>query len=244
MQAFRTGETQGNHDLYDAFRETGCPVCRIATQAVHRYMTSTNYEPVSDPEIRKLFQASQGFCNLHAHQWLDEAFVLGTAQIYRDVLRATFADLQGQTFRGRALGQRVGSLLGRSRADGSGQGLAGPRGTCPACDVLEETERRLQATLLKGLADQDFLAAYAASDGLCLPHLRPALLEASSEPVFAALQSRAIATREVMLAHLDESIRKHDYRYRHEPAGEEKGSPERAVDHVAGASGIVKRSPR
>jgi hypothetical protein len=243
MPSSRTTETQGNHDLHDAFRQAGCPICTLTETAVHRYMTSTNYDSVGDPVTRGLFQRSQGFCNLHAHQWLEEAFVLGTAQIYRDVLRVTFDDLRQQSFRGRPLGQRVSGMLGRGRAE-KGAGLDQPSGPCPACDIMVETGMRLRQTLLAGLANDDYREAYEASEGLCLVHLRPALLEADRPEVFDVLQKRAIATRDTLLAHLDETIRKHDYRFRHEPAGDEKGSPARAVDHVAGRRGVTDRQPR
>jgi hypothetical protein len=58
--------------------------------------------------------------------------------------------------------------------------------------------------------------------------------------VFELLRSRAQQTHETLVAHLNETIRKHDYRFRHEPAGDEKGSPERAVAYVAGAHGAVR----
>lgn len=243
MLSSRTTETQGNHDLYDAFRGTGCPICVLTATAVHRYMTSTNYDSVGDPVIRQQFERSQGFCNLHAHQWLDEAFILGTAQIYRDVLRVTFDDLRRQSFRNRPLGQRVGNMLGRGRP-AEGAGLPEASGSCPACDIEQETALRLRRTLLSGLGGAEFRAAYAESDGLCLVHLRPALLDADRQDVFDALQQRAIATRETLLAHLEETIRKHDYRFQHEPAGDEVGSPARAVDHVIGQRGVTPRQPR
>ena len=94
--------------------------------------------------------------------------------------------------------------------------------------IRDETESRLLKTLLKGLSDDAFVTAYAASDGLCLPHLRLALDNASNERVFRELRARALQTEEQLIAHLNDTIRKHDYRFRHEPAGEEKGSPERA----------------
>jgi hypothetical protein len=243
MPSSRTTETLGNHDLHDAFRTEGCPICTLTESAVRRYMTSTNYDSVGDPVIRGQFERSQGFCNLHAHQWLAEAFVLGTAQIYRDVLRVTFDDLRQQSFRGRPLSQRVSGMLGRGRGE-KGEGLAPPTGPCPACEIMVETETRLRRTLLAGLAGADYRGAYEASDGLCLVHLRPALLEADRPEVFDALKQRAIATRETLLAHLDETIRKHDYRFHHEPAGDETGSPARAIDHVAGRRGITSRQPR
>ncbi len=229
MASFRTTETQGNHDLFDAFGQPGCPLCTLVTTAVNRYMGSTNYDSVSDPDVRRHFEMSQGFCTPHAHQWLREAFVLGTAHIYRDVLLVTERALRGQTFRG------AGGVLGalRGRKGGEFPELQPSEG-CPACAIRDETEARLLKTLLRGLDDQTFVTAYAASDGVCLPHLRLALAAASSERVFQALRSRALQTQETLIAQLNETIRKHDYRFRHEPAGEEKGSPHRAVSHVAG----------
>ena len=235
MQQGRTTETQGNHDLFDAFAVSGCPVCTLAGQAVLRYMTSTNYDSVSDPEIRKLFEASQGFCNRHAHQWLREAFVLGTAHIYRDVLLVDTEDLRRQSFRGQPLAQKMGAMFGRGRAEAP---LARATEPCPACVILEETESRLLRTLNKGLGDSTFSDAFATSDGLCIPHLRVALASAPNQVAFNALKARSLQTQDLLIAQLNETIRKHDYRFRHEPAGEEKGSPHRAVDHVAGAEGI------
>jgi hypothetical protein len=237
MASSRTTETQGNHDLFDAFGHPGCPLCTLVERAVGRYMGSTNYDSVSDPEIRRLFEASQGFCNPHAHQWFQEAFILGTAHIYRDVLLVTAQELRRQSFRG-SLGGKVGALLGRKREDAVSP-LA-PSAGCPACAIRDETEGRLLRTLLKGLGDDTFTTAYAASDGLCLPHLRLALAAAPSGTVFDHLRARALQTEDTLIAHLNETIRKHDYRFRHEPAEDEKGSPERAVNHVAGANGLAR----
>ncbi|MDQ3654606.1 MAG: DUF6062 family protein, partial [Chloroflexota bacterium] len=240
MQASRTSETQGNHDLFDAFAQPGCPVCHLSLRAVSQYMNSTNYDALGDPAIRAQFEASLGFCNPHAHQWLDEAFVLGTAQMFRDVIRSVEHDLKGQSFRGGGLAGRRASLLGgRDGGNASTSPVRQPTRPCPACDVLEETESRLIRTLVKGLAEEQFRTAYAGSNGLCLPHLRTALSGATRQEAFDSLKARALATQEILLAHLDETIRKHDYRFQHEPAAEEKGSPERAVAFVAGDRGIT-----
>jgi len=201
-------------------------------------MNSTNYDALGDPVIREQFVASLGFCTPHAHQWLDEAFVLGTAQMFRDVIRSLRRDLEGQAARGRGLGGRMGSMLG-ANADPSP--IRQPSRPCPACAVLAETESRLSRTLVKGLGSEPFRAAYAASDGLCVPHLRTALAGAPGRDAFDSLRERALKTQETLLAQLDETIRKHDYRFRHEAAGDEVGSPARAVAHVAGALGISDR---
>jgi len=245
MHPSRTSETLGNHDLFDAFAHPGCPVCHLSLGAVSHYMNSTNYDALGDPEIRARFEASRGFCNLHAHQWLDEAFVLGTAQMFRDVIRSVERDLREQSFRSHGLGRRMTSLLGgRNGGNASTSPVLQTARPCPACEVLKETESRLTRTLVKGLAEEPFRTAYAGSDGLCLPHLRTALGSASGRDAFDHLKARALATQEALLAHLDESIRKHDYRFQHEPAAEEKGSPERAVAWVAGGRGITGTTGR
>lgn len=245
MQPSRTTETQGNHDLFDAFAQPGCAVCHLSLRAVAQYMNSTNYDALGDPVIRAQFEASLGFCNLHAHQWLDEAFVLGTAQMFRDVIRSVERDFKGQTFRGGGLAGRMTSFLGgRDGGKAAASPVRQPTRSCPACDVLEETESRLVRTLVKGLAEDQFRSAYAGSNGLCLPHLRTALSGTTRQQAFDSLKSRALATQETLLAHLDEAIRKHDYRFQHEPPAEEKGSPERAVAYVAGGRGIANSSRR
>ena len=227
MDRSRVTETQGNHDLLDAFANEGCAVCALVTAAVSRYMGSTNYDAVGDPEIRRQFEASLGFCNQHAHQWLAEAFVLGTAQMYRDILRRTDAALTSG-------GGKGGGFLGRGKGVAPVPVASAP---CPACEIERETGDRLVRTLGKGLNDAAFRNAYLASDGLCLPHLRVALghLRGSAADV---VRERAHRTHQELIAHLDEAIRKHDYRFRHEPAGDEKSSPARAVAMVAGAKGV------
>jgi hypothetical protein len=240
MHDTRTTETQGNHDLFDAFAESGCPICILALRAVSRYMGATNYDSLGDPAIRKQFEASMGFCNRHAHRWLEEAFILGTAQMYRDVLLNIRSEVHARSWRGAGLARRVGSLLGARKGDAAADDPSlRPTAACPACAIHDETESRLLKTLLKGLAEPQFQEAFAQSDGLCLPHLRRALRNAPRQETFDALRERALQTEELLLSHLEETIRKHDYRYSHEPPGEEKGSPARAVAHVAGQDGAL-----
>src|SRR4051794_16719673 len=83
----RPDETQGYHDLLEAFSAPGCPICSVSEREITRYMRSTNYDGVADPGIRQQFERSLGFCAPHAHLWLETAFVLGTAQLYRDLVR-------------------------------------------------------------------------------------------------------------------------------------------------------------
>ncbi len=228
---------QGAFNLQDAFAEEGCPVCRIVLQNVQRLIESTNYDALGDPAIRAELTEATGYCTLHARQWLETAFILGTATLYRDVVMRTIRELRGLSGRS-PIGGRLAAALGGSRGRGQTADVGTPRRPCPACELRDESETALIRTLVAQLEDDATRAAYEASEGLCIPHLRRALGVSGGSVAFACLRDRALRTEETLLAHLNEIVRKHDYRNRQEPSGEEKGAAVRTVIHVAGASGI------
>lgn len=101
---------QGAFNLQDAFAEEGCPVCRIVLGNVQRLIESTNYDALGDPGIRAELTEATGYCTVHAQQWLETAFVLGTATLYRDVIMRTIRELRGLGGRG-AIGGRLKAVL-------------------------------------------------------------------------------------------------------------------------------------
>ncbi len=221
-------------DLRDAFAGDGCPVCALALAAVARYFATLNYEAAGDRGVRARLRESLGFCQPHAHQWHAAAHVLATATIYAEVLAQTRDELRALAFR--RSGPRLPSLRRSRSEDTTPHATLPPRATapCPACAVLADSERMLLTTLLTGLADTAFQDAFTASPGLCLPHLRRALANAPDETTFVTLRNAAIAHEDALLGHLLEVIRKHDYRFTEELAGEERGAGERAIRHVSG----------
>lgn len=226
-------------DLMDAFVQDGCPVCRLALAAVHHSIESVNYEFVNDPGFRKQTRAAYGFCNFHAYQWLRQAHPLGTALIYDEVLSIITEPLHGLTFRRSSiLGGLTTLLNARNGENGGERPLLEPSGVCPACRVLADQTEMLVATLVESIHEPAFREAYAASASLCLPHLRDALRAAPDEAAFATLRDVAVAGQEQLMSQLREIIRKHDYRFRDEPSGEERGATTRAVEHVIGAKGV------
>lgn len=231
--------TQSRFDLLDEFVEEGCPVCSLGLRRVAHYIDAINYDSVGDPGVRRQLRAALGFCNTHAHQWLRTAFVLGTAQIYQEVLGIVREEVATAPHALPALGQRLGALLG-THGPAEAAPVARPTGSCPVCLHLAETEEMLLSTLVRSLPNESFREAYLASPGLCLPHLRMALALAPPEEVATTMRERARRTEDVLLAQLAEIIRKHDYRYHDEPVGEERGAAARAVAHVAGGPGIAK----
>jgi hypothetical protein len=235
-------QTQTYFNLLEAFEREGCPVCRLVEDAVGRYIDGVSYEFVGDLELRDRLRNSLGFCNHHAYQWLASSQVLGTAQIYADVLAQINAELGRMTFRRPGM---LSSLAARFDQQSTpepdtrnGSGVIEAKARCPVCDVQDQAEKMIVASLLDWLSDPAFAAAYSPSSGLCVPHLRYGLQGAKQREAFEALRAKAMAGNELLLTQLREIIRKHDYRFQGEPAGDELGASERAVRQVAGARGI------
>jgi hypothetical protein len=199
-------------EIRDALREPGCCVCQLTLRSVARFIQSVAYEQVNDIELRAEIRRARGFCNQHAFEWLREArSVLGTALIYRDVLRASLADLE------------AGGGFLRRRAPKA-------RGRCPACRLQVEAEARYVEALL-ALSEADF----DGSQGLCRRHALAAL-RLGGDSVVAWTRQNV----EALVATLDEVIRKEDYRFRHEPRTDaERTAPARAIAFAASTEGIV-----
>lgn len=228
--------TTTSFDLRDACRQAGCPVCRLALTAVHHYLDSMNYDSVNDPGFARLTLAAHGFCNQHAAQWLQQANVLGTAMLYQRVLDRVTPALATIAY------ERKDSFLGGLFAPGTHDAPATqalrPYGVCPACLHQAEIERVALATFVDSCDDAALREAYRHSTGLCLPHLLLALDTAGDAATFNWLRDHAVAAQEQLRQQLGEVIRKHDYRFRDEPTGAERGSLQRAVHHVAGEPGM------
>jgi hypothetical protein len=213
-------------EVREALEEPGCVVCRLAVRSVGRWLSAVAYDQINDVELRTELRDARGFCNAHAHRWLREARnTLGTAIVYRDLLRAGL----------RTLDNGGGSQSGRGRW----RGILGGGGAakCPACSAQKEAEGRYLAALLATAASDP--GALTRSDGLCLRHARAAARRGGAGADRAVEQTRAAIAR--LLAELDEVIRKEDYRFRHEERTDaERAAPGRAVARAAGADGLVE----
>ncbi|GAC1320549.1 MAG: hypothetical protein NVSMB2_16540 [Chloroflexota bacterium] len=227
MSGFDLGDT-AVFEVRDALAEPGCAICSLALRSVGRFIQATAYDRATDVELRAQLRSARGFCNAHAYRWLREARnVLGTAQIYRDVVNAATADLSRPARRN--LMQRLTSSAAAIRS-------VGP---CLACDAQHEAEDRYIGALSVLLGEGAVAAsAFEASDGLCLRHTEQAGRRGDAALVVVAGQTRRRAER--LLSTLAEVIRKEDYRFR----GEERTPDERratadAVAWTIGAEGLV-----
>jgi hypothetical protein len=226
-------------DLLERLPAEGCPVCALVARAVDRHLVAYAVEGVNDLDIRAKLRASRGYCNRHAHRfWEEVRHQFGAALIYQDVVINLIRALEAADPTAASPLERLMTTLGapRSRAAADAAALA-PQAACPACDAEADAERRTIAALLRELRAPDFLAAYGASDGLCLPHFRRALAEARRDEQITALVQTQLAAWRALHAGLSEYIRLQDYRFRDEPRGDEQRAPARAIDAIAGAKG-------
>lgn len=235
--AQKLGKHTPYFELFDAQSQAGCPICRLIRKATSRYLDSILYEAVLDPDVRAKLKAAQGFCAEHVEMLRHKpGSALGIALIYRDIIRSVSETADGARFGGGAtLLSRL--LGGRGNRPVLAARLAVDR-PCPACEVGRGFERSYLDLLIAYLDDEEFYNAYAAGEGLCLPHLIGAIGRVRDEMLLDRLVRPQLERYLVMLRDLDEFIRKRDHRFRHEKYGEEGDVWLRAMNAIVGGAGM------
>ena len=231
-----TENTRALHDLREALTQPGCPVCRLVERDTGRYLDNLLWENVNDPGLRREIRRALGFCREHTRMLISRPGAsLGLALIARDVWEEiqrameTAPAFRPQDRRARLPVAPAAGLLDRLT----------PQGECPACVHARALEDLYLDILLEKLVGEGgLLAAYGASDGLCLPHFRRALARARDGAAGAALVGAQRAIGQRQLAELDEFIRKNDYRFRDEPWGRERDAWRRALGALVGEIGL------
>lgn len=251
-------------ELEIAFRQAGCPICTLIHKTEQRYLFNFLWENVNDGPIRVQLIRSLGFCHKHAWQLVAmEQQVwgggLGTGIVYEDLGQHVQASLQeyvavtgerlGQQPRGwwSAMRTRLGEAMWRwVRQSGWGHffgseerpplplGLE-PQQECRLCRLIWETEETDLRWLIDNCADEAFRKAYQASAGLCLSHLRKAMIMDEDGEAALFLAQTAQEKLGVLLGDLGEYLRKFNYQYSHEPKTEaQKASWRRMVAFLVG----------
>ncbi len=234
-------QTSSFYDLRDGLPLSGCVVCRLKAESVDRFLDGLLWECVTDPEKRAEIRQARGFCHQHAWRLTRPGSALGAAIITRDVLQNALRTMENPASRAPSTWslRRVRAAIGPGRRASATTGLAarlGPEIECSACVWAQKMEDvYLQALSHNLLGEDGLLSAYEASDGLCLPHFRQALAHARDKRTFEALVGVQRTVWERLVGHLDEFIRKSDYRFRDEVWGEERDAWLRAIAALAGA---------
>lgn len=225
----------GYFRLLEACAEPGCPVCRCLVVESRRYLEAVLYEQVTDPDTRRAIRLSWGFCNWHTWMLPEIASsAFGTAIVYEDLVRRLLR-LTADSRRASRLRGWLGALRRRRRRDALLDGWT-RRTRCPACVDAAAIEARYLDNLLQFLDDEALRAAYALSDGLCVPHLAHVLGrsdERADRLVARTRQSWARLGRD-----LSAFVGKHDHRNRAPYTEAEAAAGARALQMLAGARGV------
>lgn len=215
----------GYFDLLEAFAEPGCAICRLLERDVERFLDTLLYEHVVDPPTQIDFRASRGLC--HAHAWRLMRFndALAVAILYDQALDEIMTAAE------KTPAERSGGWRLRGDTSPLASALEASK-PCPACLVRERAEDIFVRVLGEYVTDDKLGAAFRASDGLCLPHLRLTL------NVSGAQQARQLSQVQQakwasLKAELELFMRKMDAHY-HEAMSSERTSPQRALARLAG----------
>jgi hypothetical protein len=244
------GRPPGYFDLLDAFAQPGCAVCRLALSASERYLDTWAYETFTDGGNRDALVRQGGFCTLHTWALAQRGAAFALAVAYRSILgdRLVALAARGRGSEGhraartswwhRLVGHQSHRRQDVTHADAR---AAGRWRTCLACRARDDTTQRDSAAFVHSATDATFLDAFSHSSGLCLIHWSTVCAACETQlpaPVVRALAERQQACWAHAVGELDEMIRKHDYRFRDEPSGEEMRSWQLAAELVAGRRGV------
>lgn len=215
-------------ELMEAFKKPGCPLCRVTQRAVRRFLEGLFYEKVNDWGLREQLRKSKGFCNAHAWLILESSIgnSLGVAIIYNDTLTGVLKQLPATPGSARRQGW-LSRLLGRSPPhlarviEITVQALA-PQARCPACEEMERSTYLYLSELINSAENAEFSAAFASSQGPCLPHVSQVFALVEDEGTFNWLLRISREKLETINAELAEFVRKSDHRYIKEGYGEER----------------------
>lgn len=216
------------YDLYHAFEQPGCAVCRLTAASVHHYLSSLMYEYTNEPPTHMALRAARGFCPTHAWHIEDElnATALGVAVLYEGVLRTMLKEMGP-----------VSPDSGRLQLNRVANALK-PQEPCPACEHRDIVESHLLRNLLEHLTQEEFATGLRQSAGLCLTHLRMALDlngYTASKALLVAIQQNIW---QQLQRELVEYKRKSDYNLLHEGMGAEGDSSRRVIEQLSGVKGL------
>lgn len=223
-------------EIREALGQEGCPVCRIIREAENRYFFWFVNENIHSLTTYEILANGGRLC--HRHSWLlydwaaKEGSLQSSATLYSYITDLLTEDLR---LAHKSSQRKAGPFAGLSRRPLRPRVSRSPEAqNCWVCRSIGQTEDTFLHFLCASLDDDmEMKESYARSSGLCVAHLQAAFAKASA-PVGSLLLQKAVSDLGQLKAQLLEYERKHDYRFRDEPWGEEKTSPQRAVSFSVG----------
>src|SRR5262249_39640274 len=115
---------------------------------------------------------------------------------------------------------------------------------CPACGHVAKLEAFHVMDLLNSITESELLAAYNASEGICLPHFFLIEQSHANHPNFPFLLKLQLGKSQSLKEKLDEFIRKQDYRFQHEITADEAKAWRDALEFLSGRPGVFNNEMR
>jgi hypothetical protein len=228
------------HELLEACGQPGCPVCRLESRTLERYVGNLFYESVNDVKTREHLRGSLGLCREHAQLTVDKKLgnALGFAIIYQDVIKNILRGMEKDATPPTST-RRLASFLKQmpEQVSAAVQRVIyalTPHKHCLVCQQQEKAVHIFISALVDSLSDPETVKAFQASGGLCMPHLKKAFELVRDPSTYDLLLSVNREKLESLNAELAEYIRKSDYRFQHEGFGPEGDSWRRAVNKLTG----------
>jgi hypothetical protein len=215
--------------LEKAFKAGGCVLCQVLRHKEQRSLFSFLYEGMMTPGACQEFLDGGGFCARHFRLAVlvsrsEHLGLLGMAMLCSRLVPAAEEVAEHAAKRHK---RPIG--LARSKQDYG----VWPGHACIFCRELRGTEEQL-VRALEDLMDAEEFSLPLSQHGLCLRHTQLVLKgwkdEAKREWVLDVIRRYAAE----LTGDLKEFLRKHDYRYRHEPYGREKEIVKRCLEFLMG----------
>jgi len=192
--------------LEKALRVTGCPFCNVLEDWEFDYLTKLQYDVTNSREKRMVLAEANRFCNFHF--WMFKR--IASAKTNALLLTAIAEHLSENNL------------------------PLNDKAPCYICELLKSTEEQMINDFVKQIHTPEFQNRYAASDGLCFPHLKRALEACGGETVKKFLVDTERQQVE-SLKQLLSVLMKESY-YRTSP--EERSSIPRLIGKLVGMKGI------
>ncbi len=185
----------------DFMGTVGCPICALTEKAVHDYIDALFYENVNDPVERRNFVQGHAYCSKHL-KMIEEHLethpdlgILGVNILYHDIFDYLLNGFEEEI--------RIG--------DG-----------CELCRVEESAQRRYVELFSEYFSFSQRREKYASSISMvCLRHTYMLKKVKNFDfELFSRIQKEKL---ESLRKHVEEFVRKSDYRYAKEGITREEG---------------------
>lgn len=222
--------------LIEALRNVeDCPVCLLCKEDLEYFYRWYFNEYYNDTTWIDKILDSMGFCSKHSWDLIRKGKDHEMSLVYKYLVKSTIVKLERVSEALKKLEpnkSRIRKVINNKHLKEIRKQLH-PIEVCPICKSISERTTTWIENLLMDLKDQEIKELYLDSYGLCMNHFNLALESAPPEAVETLIQKQTEVLRKID-SDLEEYSRKLDYRYSHEPKGEEQTAWIKAIRFFVG----------